>query len=97
MRTKIKQKLRQETVLIIAVLLAVFSAFIIPPDARYPGYIDFRTLAILFSLMTVMAGLQRQNVFDHIGQVSAETDKKHTRIAFCPGRALFFLQYADHE
>ena len=34
MRTKIKQKLRQETVLIIAVLLAVFSAFIIPPDAR---------------------------------------------------------------
>ena len=34
MRTKIKQKLRQETVLIIAVLLAVFSAFIIPPGAR---------------------------------------------------------------
>ena len=36
MRTKIKQKLRQETVLIIAVS-AVFSAFIIPPDARYSG------------------------------------------------------------
>ena len=82
MRTKIKQKLRQETVLIIAVLLAIFSAFIIPPDARYPGYIDFRTLAILFSLMTVMAGLQRQNVFDHIGQVLLKRTKNTPGLLF---------------
>ena len=38
---------------------------------RYPsyaGYIDFRTLAILFSLMTVMAGLRGQGVFSRMGQ-----------------------------
>ena len=90
MRTKIKQNLRQETVLIIAVLLAVFSAFIIPPDARYPGYIDFRTLAILFSLMTVMAGLQRQNVFDHIGQVLLKRTKNTPGLLFVLVGLCFF-------
>lgn len=41
--------------------------FLCPPDAEYLGYIDFRTLAILFSLMTVMAGLRGQGVFDRLG------------------------------
>lgn len=90
MYTKIKQKLRQETVLIIAVLLAIFSAFIIHPDALYPGYIDFRTLAILFSLMTVMAGLQRQNVFDHIGQVLLKRTKNTSGLLFVLVGLCFF-------
>ena len=57
---KLKQFLQQETVLTAAAVLAVVSAFFVPPDAQYLGYIDLRTLAILFSLMTVMAGLRRQ-------------------------------------
>ena len=35
---------------------------------KYIGYIDLRTLAILFSLMTVMAGLRRQGFFDGLGR-----------------------------
>ncbi len=35
---------------------------------QYLGYIDLRTLAILFSLMTVMAGLRRQGFFDGLGR-----------------------------
>ena len=60
---KLFYKVRQEAVLSIAVLLALLSACFVLPDASYFGYIDFRTLTILFSLMTVMAGLQRQGVF----------------------------------
>lgn len=56
----LKQFIQQETVLTAAAVLAVVSAFFVPPDAQYLGYIDLRTLAILFSLMTVMAGLRRQ-------------------------------------
>ena len=51
-----------------AAVLAVISAFFVPPDGEYLGYIDFRTLAILFSLMTVMAGLRRQGIFDRMGR-----------------------------
>ena len=57
---KLKQFIQQETVLTAAAVLAVVSAFFVLPDAQYLGYIDLRTLAILFSLMTVMAGLRRQ-------------------------------------
>src|SRR5699024_1037662 len=66
--TKLKQFLTQETVLAVAAALAVVSAFFVRPDAAYLGYIDWRTLAILFSLMTVMAGLRRQGVFDRMGR-----------------------------
>ena len=59
---KLKRFLKQETVLSVAAVLAVLSMFFVPPDADYLGYIDLRTLAILFSLMTIMAGLRRQGV-----------------------------------
>lgn len=59
---------KQETVLCIACLLALVSAFIVPPDAAYASYIDFRTLFILFCLMTVMAGLQGIGLFRMMAQ-----------------------------
>ena len=65
---KLKRFLKQETVLSVAAVLAVLSMFFVPPDADYLCYIDLRTLAILFSLMTIMAGLRRQGVFDRMGQ-----------------------------
>ncbi|MBQ8231025.1 MAG: citrate transporter [Lachnospiraceae bacterium] len=57
---------KKETVLSIALILAVISSLIILPDAEYLDYIDFRTLGILFSLMAVMAGLQKIGVFGRI-------------------------------
>lgn len=60
--------LRRETVLCIALLLAAVSAVFVVPDREYAGYIDFRTLAILFSLMSVMAGLQKIGVFGWIAE-----------------------------
>lgn len=50
-------------VLIAAWVLAVISAIFVPPDRGYLDYIDFRTLGLLFCLMTVMAGLNRLGLF----------------------------------
>jgi len=55
--------LKNETVLVLSLALAVISMFFVPPDRAYPGYIDFRTLALLFCLMVVMAGLNRLGLF----------------------------------
>lgn len=60
--------IKKEMVLCIALLLAVISSCIILPDKEYAGYIDFRTLAILFCLMSVMAGLQKMGVFGWIAR-----------------------------
>ena len=59
---------KTEIVLSVAVLLAIASAFVIHPDKEYINYIDFRTLAILFCLMAVMAGLQKIGLFRYVAE-----------------------------
>lgn len=66
---KIKEFFRKETVLCIAAILAVISAFVVTPDREYLGYIDVRVLSLLFSLMVVMAGLQKREIFTALASV----------------------------
>ena len=63
---KVFSFLKNEIVLSVAVVLAVISSFFVKPDARYLEYIDYRTLALLFCLMAVMAGLQKTGVFSRL-------------------------------
>jgi Na+/H+ antiporter NhaD/arsenite permease-like protein len=65
----VKQFIKNEIVLCVAFVLALISSFIVHPDKNYIGYIDFRTLSILLSLMITMAGLQRLHVFRQIGEL----------------------------
>lgn len=65
---KILKFLKKDVVLWGALLLAVLSSFVILPDSEYIGYIDFRTLAILFGLMAVMAGLQKIGFFRRVAE-----------------------------
>lgn len=60
--------IKKEIVLWIALALAVLSMFVVKPDSRYLGYVDFRTLAILFCLMAVVAGFKRQGVFELLAE-----------------------------
>lgn len=68
MKEKIVRFFKEETVLCAAVALALISSFFVPPDKEYIGYVDFRTLAILFCLMSVMAGLQKSGLFQYVAQ-----------------------------
>lgn len=60
--------IRNETVLSAAVFLALISSFFVKPDLKYIDYIDFRTLALLFCLMSVMAGFRKTGVFNLLAQ-----------------------------
>ena len=62
----IRSFIRREPVLLIAALAAALSCFFVPPDAAYLGYIDFRTLALLYCLMTVVVGLRQAGLFAHL-------------------------------
>ena len=72
---------KSEAVLCIALLLALFSMFWVHPDKKYIGYIDFRTLAILFCLMAVMAGLQKIGLFKFVAECML-SKVKHIRGVF---------------
>ncbi len=65
---RIREFIKKETVFTVAWILAILSMFIIPPNSHYIEYIDFRTLAILFSLMSVMAGLKKRGFFSMIAK-----------------------------
>ena len=65
----IRSFIRREPVLLIAALAAAVSCFFVPPDARYLSYIDFRTLALLYCLMTVVAGLRQAGLFAHLAHM----------------------------
>lgn len=68
MKQKLTDFVKKETVLVIAAILAVLSAFAVSPDLNYLSYIDWRVLGILLSLMLITAGLQKNGVFDAIGK-----------------------------
>ncbi len=58
---------QKETVLSIAILLALVSCLAVPPSLDYVSYIDWNTLALLFSLMAVMQGFQKAGLFVYLG------------------------------
>lgn len=62
-RLDVREVVRKDPVLVVALVLAALSCAAVPPDAEYLTYVDLRTLGMLFSLMAVMAGLSRLGVF----------------------------------
>ena len=63
MLKQIKEFFAKETVLCVAALCAVATMFLVPPDAAYLHYIDFRVLCLLLCLMAVVAGLKAIGTF----------------------------------
>ena len=59
MKEKIVEFIKKEVVLVVATVLAIVSAFVVPPSMEYMNYIDWHVLGLLLCLMTVMAGLQK--------------------------------------
>ncbi len=49
---------KKNPVMCIAILAAVFSAILIPPDIEYLKYFDFKTLSCLFSTLAVVCALK---------------------------------------
>lgn len=82
MADRIKIFLKNETVLIISLVLAVLSSFAVRPDSEYAEYIDFRTLALLLSLMLVVAGAAKLGIFRWIAVRLVNTASDMRQLAF---------------
>lgn len=60
--------IKKNTVLTIAVLLAAITSVIVPPDAEYISYFDFRTLSCLFCTLAVICALKNIRFFTLIAR-----------------------------
>lgn len=68
----VKKFVQRETVLVVAWVLAIVSMFFVPPDGGYAGYVDLRTLGLLWMLMGVMAAYQSIGLFAWLGRVMSK-------------------------
>ena len=66
-KTILKNIAKNETVFCASFFLAILSAFLIRPDKVYLSYPDWRTIALLFCLMILVAGLRSRGVFTLMG------------------------------
>ncbi len=78
----IKRFIRNEAVLSAALLLALVSAFFIPPDRSYIDYLNLPVLALLFCLMAVIAGLRKEGLFERLSAlVTSKVKSERSRTA----------------
>ena len=54
---------KKNAVMVVALLAAVGTAFLVPPDAGYLGYFDVKTLACLFCVLAVVGALKNIRFF----------------------------------
>ena len=53
---KVFRWIKKNIVLCIALLAAIITSFIVPPDAQYLSYFDWKTLTCLFCVLAVVCG-----------------------------------------
>lgn len=71
---------KKEIVLCVAVVLAAVSCFFVSPDREYAKYIDYRTLAVLFCLMIVVAGFDKIGLFKKLASELLERTTKINQV-----------------
>lgn len=60
---RVTEFIKNNTVLVIAFAAAAVTSVIVPPDAEYAGYFDFRTLTCLFCTLAVICALKNIKFF----------------------------------
>lgn len=91
MKEKIIIFVKKEIVLVAATILAILSAFVVPPSMGYMNYIDWHVLGLLLCLMTVMAGLQKCGLFDWLGEALLKRTRKVWQLCMVLVMLCFFL------
>ncbi len=89
--SKVIDFIKENTVLVIAFVLAVISAFIVPPSAEYLGYVDWGVIILLLCLMAVVAGLRSLGVFAKLSKALLSKTGSSRMIAFILMNLCFFV------
>ena len=76
--------LKKELMLSVSLLAAIASLFITPPDSDLLKNIDWRTLATLFMLLSVLEGFKQENIF-------APLLRRTSRLSKMKNLSLFFV------
>lgn len=87
---KILNFLKNDIVLTVSGILAVISAFFVPPDMEYISYINLPVLVLLFCLMLVVAGFKSAGAFDLLKSALSKKIKSEKVMIFSLTMICFF-------
>lgn len=60
--------MKKNVVMVIAMIAAFATTLVVPPDSKYIGYFDFKTLTCLFCVLAVVCALKNINFFYMLAQ-----------------------------
>ncbi len=66
---------RKNVVMLIALLLAIVTCFLVPPDEQYLNYFDLRTLSCLLAVLAIVCALKNVNFFYFLAQQTVKLFK----------------------
>ncbi len=66
---------RKNVVRLIALLLAIVTCFLVPPDEQYLNYFDLRTLSCLLAVLAIVCALKNVNFFYFLAQQTVKLFK----------------------
>ncbi len=79
---KIKSFVKREAMFVIALLFALLSFIITPPSPELLLAINWKTLALLFMLFTVLEGFKREHMLDAFIQIATRIKKPYVLSIF---------------
>ena len=71
--------------------MAIVSMFFVPPDSNYAGYFEWSTIATIFLILLVVAGLININFFETVARWIVKKFKNTRSIVMC----MIFLTYVS--
>ncbi len=77
--SKIKKFVSKNMVMCIAFIAAAITTFIVPVDAQYVEYFDFKTLTCLFCVLAVVCALKNINFFYMLAKKVVQFFKTHAQ------------------
>ena len=86
----LKYKIMSDPVLIAAWVLAFVSMIFVHPGPDYAGYVDWRSLGILWSLMIVIQGFRENTLFEKAGELMLKRVRFGWQLAAVPIFLCFF-------
>lgn len=88
---KIGQFFKTNFIFSIVVIMAIVSMLFVPPDAKYLDYFEWNTIATIFLILLVVAGLMNINFFEIVARWIVKKFKNSRSIIMC----MIFLTYVS--
>lgn len=93
----LKSILKREPMLTVSLVFAIISLFITPPSRELLSGIDWKTLATLFMLLSVLEGFKSENIFSPLLKKCANLKKIRNLTAFFVYGVFFLSMFVTND